>query len=89
LDGKTVISHGFSAEKTGTRAIRAATVSRLLVVAGGAGRNGTEHSRRGGWFGHQQPGHSETTNKHAASRGIEWNWDIIERYLGKLNKLWL
>ena len=73
----------------GTRAIRAATVSRLLVVAGGAGRNGTEHSRRDGWFGHQQPGHSETTNKHAASRGIEWNWDITERYLGKLNKLWL
>ena len=36
LDGKTVVSHGFSAEKTGTRAIRAATVSRLLIVGGGA-----------------------------------------------------
>ena len=38
---------------------------------------GTEHHacRRGGCFG-QQPGHSEITNKHAASRGMEWNWNV-------------
>ena len=51
--------------------LRLSAVSSLLEVGRAPEWDGAPFW--GGWFGHQQPGHSETTNKHAASMGIEWN----------------